>query len=274
MSCSLHSIELPKPKPVKVNGIEVPRAEISREAQYHPAEKPIDAWHEAARALVIRQLLLTEAKRIGIAAQPKTEAGRTETGDEALIRELFERQVVTPEPNEEACRRYYRNNSARFRSTAIYEAAHILVAADRRDAPAFSAAKAKAAGIASELRIFPEKFDMFASLHSDCPSGELHGNLGQITTGQTTPEFEKALHALEPGAISDPVESRYGFHIVRLDRKIEGKQIPFESIRERIADYLRESVARRATAQYIALLVSRAKIEGIEIAGAESHRVN
>lgn len=274
MSCSLHSIELPKPKTVRVNGVEVRRAEISREAQYHPAQKPIDAWHSAAKALVIRHLLLTEANRLAIAANPKTQDGRTETEDEALIRELFEQQVVTPDPDEAACLRYYQNNRSRFCSPAIFEAAHILIAADKRDARVFVAAKAKADGIARELRILPGKFDMLASLHSDCPSAELHGNLGQLTAGQTTPEFEKALLALAPGAISDPVESRYGVHIIRLDRKIEGRQIPFEAVRERIANYLRESVERRATAQYIALLISRAKIEGMEIAGAESHRVN
>ncbi len=66
MSCSLHSIELPKPRPIRVNGVEVPRAEISREAQYYPAQKPIDAWHSAAKALVIRHLLLSEARQLGM----------------------------------------------------------------------------------------------------------------------------------------------------------------------------------------------------------------
>jgi peptidyl-prolyl cis-trans isomerase C len=76
-------------------------------------------------------------------------------------------------------------------------------------------------------------------------------------------------------AISEvPVVSRYGVHIIRLHRKIEGKEVPFDLVKEKIADYLRESVTRRATAQYIARLVSRADIEGIAIAGAEAHRVN
>jgi peptidyl-prolyl cis-trans isomerase C len=61
---------------------------------------------------------------------------------------------------------------------------------------------------------------MLAALHSDCPSVERHGNLGQLTVGQTTPEFEHALTALTPGAISSVVESRYGLHIIRLDRKL------------------------------------------------------
>jgi peptidyl-prolyl cis-trans isomerase C len=70
------------------------------------------------------------------------------------------------------------------------------------------------------------------------------------------------------------VPTPYGVHIIRLDRKIQGRQLPFELVAERIADYLKESVSRRATAQYIARLVSRAMITGISIEGAEVHRVN
>lgn len=274
MSCSLHSIELPKPKPVRVNGIEVPRGEISREAQYHPAQKPIEAWQSAARALVIRQLLLSEAQRLEIAPEPLSVDGRTETENEALIRQLLEQQVTMPEPDEAVCRRYYQQNMPKFRSVTIYEAAHILVAADQRDALAYRVAQEKAEQIHAELRIYPEKFEILAALHSDCPSAEQNGNLGQLTAGQTTPEFEQALLSLAPRAISGPVQSRYGFHIIRLERKIEGKEVPFEAVYGRIAEYLRESVRRRASAQYIALLVSRAQIEGIELAGAMDHRVN
>lgn len=274
MSCSVHSIELAKPKPVKVDGKEIARAEISREAQYYPAQKPIDAWHSAAKALVVRNLLLSEACRLEVAANPKTEDGRTETEEEAKIRALIEQQVVTPEPDAAACLRYYERNRTRLCSATTYEAAHILIAASRRDAAAFDAAKAKASAISEEINIMPEKFDMLAALHSDCPSAEQHGNLGQLTLGQTTPEFESALAALTPGTISAPVESRYGLHIIQLDRKIEGKELPFDAVKERIADYLRECVQRRAAAQYIAILVSRAEIEGIDIAGAEAHRVN
>jgi peptidyl-prolyl cis-trans isomerase C len=274
MSCSLHSIELPKPKPIRINGEEIPRAEISREAQYYPAEKPVESWHSAAKALVVRHLLLSEAKRLGIMATPVTLDGRTEAGDEAMIRELIEREVVTPEPDEASCLRYYESNHSRFRAATIYEASHILISADKRDAVAYRTAEKKIEKITDELRLFPDKLGMLAEMHSDCPSAAQQGNLGQLTAGQTTPEFETALVALAPGAISDPVVSRYGFHIIRLDRKCEGKLIPFYAMRERIADYLREAVQRRAAAQYIALLISRAHIEGIDLAGSEAHRVN
>ena len=64
--------------------------------------------------------------------------------------------------------------------------------------------------------------------------------------------------------------TRYGFHVIRLDRKHAGRILPYEVVADRIADYLRDSVRRRADAQYIARLVTAARIEGIELAGADA----
>jgi peptidyl-prolyl cis-trans isomerase C len=266
----------PKAEVVSVNGIVIAHDAIAREIQNHPAPKPIMAWRSAARALVIRELLLQEAARIGLQPRPQTdEAGRRETNEEALLRQLMEMEIVTPEPNETVCRRYYQNNIGRFRTPDLYEASHILISARSDDAEAFAEAGRRAESILAELKLHPERFADLARVHSSCPSGKQGGNLGQLTTGQTTPEFEEALVRLAPGAVTDaPVASRYGFHIVRLERKIEGRVLPYELVAERIASYLKERVRRRATAQYIARLVSRAKITGIEIEGADAHRVN
>ena len=118
-------------------------------------------------------------------------------------------------------------------------------------------------------------FAALAQEHSACPSAAQGGNLGQITNGQTTPEFERALLGLAPGEISAaPVATRYGFHIIRLERRIDGRVLPYEAVAERIADYLRESVQRRANAQYVARLASAARIEGIELASAEALHVH
>ena len=81
--------------------------------------------------------------------------------------------------------------------------------------------------------------------------------------------------ALSPGQLGEaPIATRYGFHIIRLDRKHEGRMLPYELVADRIADYLRESVRRRADAQYIARLVTAAKIEGIELTSADALRVH
>jgi peptidyl-prolyl cis-trans isomerase C len=278
MTCVIHADEaLPRPKTVSVNGIVVPRDAIARETQHHPADKPILAWQAAARALVIRELLLQEARRLGVKTEPQADPqGRRETDEEALIRCLIEREVTTPEPDEATCRRYYEHNRMRFRSPALYEAAHILFPAREDDAGTFAAARAEAEAVIAQLRAHPEQFGELARLHSACPSAAQGGNLGQIGPGQTTAEFECALFALAAGAITEePVVTRYGLHVIRLDRKIEGRDLPFELVADRIADYLREAVRRRAGAQYIARLMSRAEITGIACEGAaEAHRVN
>ena len=276
-SCTVHT-QLPggKPVAVSVNGVAIARDAIVREMQHHAAAKPIAAWQQAARALVIRELLLQEARRLAVAPQPISDAeGRRETDEEAMMRGLIEREVMVPEPDDANCRRYYEKNCARFRSPDIYEASHILFAALPADAPAYAQAREDAVAVLAQLQARPELFAELAALHSRCPSGSQGGNLGQITTGQTTPEFEQALIALAPGALcAAPVATRYGFHVIWLDRKHDGRTLPFELVAERIADYLRESVKRRADAQYVARLVSAAQIQGIELADANDMRVH
>jgi peptidyl-prolyl cis-trans isomerase C len=276
-TCSAHAqIPAGKPATVSVNGVSIARDAIVREMQHHAAPKPIAAWQQAARALVIRELLMQRARHLGVAPEPVSDAdGRRETDDEAIMRVLVEREVTVPEPDDATCRRFYENNQSRFRSPDIYEASHILFAALPTNREAHAQAQADADAVLATLRENPDCFATLAQAYSRCPSAAQGGNLGQITAGQTTPEFEQALVALEPGELCEaPVATRYGFHLIRLDRKHEGRLLPYELVAERIADYLRDSVRRRADAQYVARLVSAAKIEGVDLAGADALRVH
>jgi peptidyl-prolyl cis-trans isomerase C len=276
MSCSLRDHALPKGSGVRVNGVAIPRDLIAGEVQHHPAATPVEAWQQAARSLVVRELLLQEARRLGLEADPAVdEDGRRETEEAALVRGLIEQEVVTPAPDEASCRRYYERNPNAFRSPAIYEASHILFAARRDDAQAYARAEEAARAARDAINRDPGCFAELARAHSACPSAAQGGNLGQITRGQTTPEFEQALFGLAVGAVSRaPVATRYGLHIIRLDRRTEARRLPFELVAGRIAGYLQESVRRRAAAQYIARLVSRADITGVVLEGADAHRVN
>lgn len=266
-SCSALPLPATPKTPIKVNGVVISRAMISREAQNHPAPTPVAAWKAAALALVLREALSQEVVRLGIEAEPAADgAGRRETESEARMRALVEREVAVPEPTETECRRYYERNPARFKAPDIYEAAHILFAARRDDAAAYEVARGQARAAIAELAAEPGLFDGIARRRSACPSGQVGGNLGQIVTGQTTPEFEAALVAMRAGSISaEPVETRYGVHVIRLDRKVEGCVLPYELMQERIATYLGEAVRHRAQAQYVARLLAEARIEGIEL---------
>ena len=270
--CSVRPAITGKQTPVSVNGVIISRAAISRETQNHPAAKPIEAWLAAARALVVRELLLQEAKRLAILPEPiEDDEGRCETDDEALVRMVIAREVVTPDADEAACQRYYEMNLRRFRSPDLYEARHILIAANPSDPTARQTARQRAEAITTALRNDPSAFADMALAGSACASGKTGGKLGQIGPGQTVPEFEKALATLQVGEISTaPIETRYGFHIVMLERRIDGRELPFDMVRARIAAWLGEKVRRTAIRQYIAILAGRAEITGITLDSSAS----
>jgi peptidyl-prolyl cis-trans isomerase C len=252
---------------VAVAGVAIPPARIMREMQHHRADTPHEAWQAAARALAVRELLLAEARRLGLKAEPRDDGeGRIETDEEALIRAVAESQIVAPEPDEASCRRYYERNLHRFRSAELCEASHILLPARPDDAPARALQREKAEALIARLAEEPSDFSRLAEVHSACPSRTSGGCLGQIKRGDTVPEFEAALAALRPGEIArQPVETRFGFHVVRLDRRIAGRQLPFELVGARIAAYLAERARRLATAQFLAVLGERFGVEGIDL---------
>jgi peptidyl-prolyl cis-trans isomerase C len=263
-----------RPDPITVNGVAIGRAAIAQEIQNHPASNAFDAWHDAARALVVRELLLQEARRLGLAPAPLEDAeGRRETDEEALIRALVEREVRVPEADDDTCRRFFERNPERFRAPDLYEASHILIAAPPGDAPARTAARALAGRIIATLGEAPGAFAELARAHSACPSAATGGNLGQIGPGQTVPEFERALASLPAGVVAPaPIETRYGVHVVRVERCIPGRALPFEAIRARIAAWLSETSRRGAIRQYIGELARRAEITGIDLAAPAAPR--
>ena len=234
-----------------------PRRDISREAQNHPAPTPIAAWTAAARALAVRELLLQEARRIVVDAEPLTDGeGRTETAEEASIRALVEREVSTPIPDEAACRRYYQQNLKRFRSADLYEAAHILIAARPGDRAAYAAARTEAEAVDGRLARRPRAVRRIGPGAFGMPlEGAVGGNLGQLSPGGHAPEFDAALGAIGPGEMTPaPVASRFGHHIIRLDRKIEGRQLPFEQVRNGSPTTWSTGQGITAIAQFVARL--------------------
>jgi peptidyl-prolyl cis-trans isomerase C len=224
---------------------------------------------------VVRELLLQEARRLGVVGTPESDGDHCETEDEATIRALVAREVTTPRPDEVACRRYYANNPARFRSADRYAVSHILVAADTRDPDGYARARETATILCRALQADPEAFAALARSHSDCPSAAQDGCLGQVTEDEVTPEFAAALRRLTPGTMTEePVATRYGFHVIHLKRRFAGTALPYEAVADRIADYLAARVERLALAQYVARLVRRATIEGVVLPEADAMRVN
>ncbi|QGZ37980.1 peptidyl-prolyl cis-trans isomerase C [Pseudoduganella flava] len=244
---------------IAVNGIDVTDAEIAAEMAHHAnAANPLK---QAVHEVVLRRVLLDEADRLGIVSGDASDDERIET--------LFACEVQVPEVDDLACRRYYDAHKAAFTRGELVEARHILFQVTP-EAP-LELLRETATLILEELRHRPERFEELAKRYSNCPSGAVGGSLGQLKRGDCVPEFDAVLFRLAAGELAGRlVETRFGLHIVQVQRRLEGTLLPFDSVREQVADTLRRESWQRALHQYLHVLVGRAKIEGVELEGAES----
>ncbi len=102
--------------PVIINDVEITDDAVFAEMQYHPASSAEEAQYKAALALTVRELLLQEAARLEIIAPDASSA--QEIQEDFIISRLLEQEVLTPEPDDIICQRYYDQNQKKFRDTA------------------------------------------------------------------------------------------------------------------------------------------------------------
>lgn len=252
---------------IVVNGESLPVSAIGTEAQNHPVPggSPRAAWERAAEALAVRTLLLQEAARRGIAAEPiEVGPGRYETEDEARIRALLDAVVEVVQPDEAAVRQEWQRDPSRFRSPPLWEVSHILCACDPDDRTASAIALDRARRICTEALADPASFARLAARESDCGSRSNGGALGQLGPGDTVPEFESALRRLGDGEVTaEPVATRHGYHVIRLDALAEGQVLPFDAVAPKIATAMEKAAWARAARDFVGALVASAKISGV-----------
>lgn len=226
---------------------------------------PVDTsdWPTPELAAV-RELLRQRAVATGVLAS-HAEGEAVSAG----IEQLLESEVKTPLPNEEECRRYYETHADEFRSGDLVFVRHILF--QITPGGRLDLIRAEAEQTLAQVVAGPEEFEACAFTLSNCPSGRQGGNLGQIGRGDTVPEFEQALFVDGSiGILPRLVKTRYGFHIVSIDRRVDGQLIPFEAVRQRISEQLTARVQEVALQQYVRLLAGKAELQGVDLAAAPS----
>jgi len=242
--------------PVYVGDTLIHEDDIAREMQHHPAEEVADAWHEAAKSLVIRELLLQQASHLKL---------DDIADEEDRIARLLELELEVPELGEEDCERFYAANPGRFRSPTIMAVSHILLAAAPEDVEERIRQEEAGRQLISALIDGRSRFSDLAKQYSACESRHQGGSLGQISKGQTVEEFERPVLSLQEGLSPELIESRYGWHIVRVDQRIDGEQLPYERVKPQIRQYLNESVTRRAFRQYLQVRAAETGVAGVDL---------
>lgn len=218
---------------------------------------------ETSEMAAARELLRQRAVALGLLADDEDD----EEAVGGAIEQLLAAEVRTPEPTEAECRRYYDGHPLDFRSADLAYARHILF----QVTPGVNVPlmRAKAEATLNTLLREPERFGEMARELSNCSSGAQDGNLGQLGRGDTVPEFDRVLfHPGNKGLLRDVVKTRFGFHIVAVDKVVLGERLPFEGAKEQVSRRLSAGVEERALRQYVSLLAGQAQVVGATLEAA------
>jgi peptidyl-prolyl cis-trans isomerase D len=144
-------------------------------------------------------------------------------------------------------RKYYQQNEARYGTPEERRASHILVKADKSaSADERAKAKAKAEALLAEVRKNPQSFADVARKNSDDPGSAANGgDLDFFAKGAMVKPFEEAAFSLQKNAISDIVESDFGYHIIQVTDARGGQKRSFEDVRPEIEALLRKQLAQQ-----------------------------
>jgi len=253
---------------LRVNDTTLAPAAIAREAALHAGAAEPEA--AARRTLAIRELLLQRAVELGLLEGRAAREGvafADRAAEDAAIARVLDAEVKTPAPSADECRRYFATHPEKFTSGDLVEARHILFAVT--PGTPVMALRDRAERELAALKADPAPFAERAQALSNCPSGQHGGNLGQFGRGEMVGEFDRAVFGTTTvGVLPTLVATRYGFHIVCVERRIPGRTLPFAEVEANVAQYLAARVEERALRQYVEVLAGRAALEGVDLVTA------
>jgi len=165
------------------------------------------------------------------------------------------------EPTEVDIRAHYEAHRLEYMRPEQAQARHILVKPHSESEEDRAVARSRLMEIRERILQRADFADM-AAAYSDCPSGrKTGGSLGWITRGTLIPEFERALFALPDGGLSDIIETPLGFHLISRTASEPPAPAEYETVREKIRDFLRHARRGEAIAAYVRELRKKAVIE-------------
>jgi peptidyl-prolyl cis-trans isomerase C len=178
------------------------------------------------------------------------------------IKELIDQQVTSKVViTEEESKAYYDKNPQRFKQPEQIKASHILI---KVDAKADEAKKAEARQRIEKVQQKLKDGGDFAALakeYSEGPSSAKGGDLGYFRHGQMVKPFEEAALALKPNEVSDVVETRFGYHLIKVyDNKPE-QTLAYADVKDKIIQRLKQEKIEKEAVQYVDKLKKDAKLE-------------
>lgn len=148
-------------------------------------------------------------------------------------------------PTEQDLRTFHEEQAANYRVEERRRASQILIAPDKSDEAAVSAAKARAEALVQRLRKGEAFARLAADFSQDAATAKQGGDLGWLDRGVLNKAVEDALFALQPGAVSEPVQAVDGFHILMLNEVQPAHSKGFEEVRGELERDYRKRTAEQ-----------------------------
>jgi peptidyl-prolyl cis-trans isomerase C len=205
--------------------------------------------------LIAVRLFALSGKKQGLDQTPEFKSVVENFTNQALARLSIEKAVENISASEEESKKFYDENPAQFTTPEEVRARHILLSDDVTSADKIST-------IQDELKK-GVSFDVLAVTYSTDPSAaQGGGDLGFFGKGQMVPEFETAAFALkEPGDISDPVQTAFGWHIIKLEEKKPSAVVPYDDVKPQILQYLANEKKAEKYREELEVLKKEYKVE-------------
>lgn len=218
-----------------------------------------------ARIGAIRQQFPNEDEFTKTLAEQKmsVEQLKTEARQEMAITKLIADEVtpkISVKPEEVTA--FYAQNPQHFQQGDRVRASHILISAAKdADAPTKAAARAKAEQVLKDLKGGKDFATVAKETSQDPGSAVSGGDLGYFQQGQMVGPFNDVAFTLKPGAMSEIVETDFGFHIIKVVDKQAGRVIPIDEARKQIEQFLQEQSREKETEAFVNGLKAKSKVE-------------
>jgi peptidyl-prolyl cis-trans isomerase C len=284
----------------RVNGQPIPRAEFERavrtvEARAGgpvPAERRSEIYRNILDQLVVYRLLAQEAgtRKVTVSdaeVEARIDQLRQQFPDEAAFAKALAEQKTTVDRLREDARNdmvvtkmlesavgsevgvsdqeiaaFYEQNQEQFREAESVKASHIMIRAEQQaDEATRKQARERAESLLQQVRQGAD-FAALAKEHSQDPGSAADGgDLGFFPRGQMVPAFDAAAFTLEPGQVSEVVETPFGFHIIKVAERRPDRQVSLAEVRNDIVEFLSAQQKQGKAESFIEQLKAKSKIE-------------
>jgi peptidyl-prolyl cis-trans isomerase C len=222
-----------------IAGREIKESDLQAVIMKYPAErreyfKTVEAKKQLLEQMVSFELINMLGKELNIDSTEEYRENVKQAEKDILTQLTINKLLLEVTVTDEDALDYYNNNKNVFTQQPTVTAKHILVDS-----------KELCDKIKSEIDSNEITFEEAAVKYSTCPSKEQGGNLGAFGRGMMVPEFEEAAFNLEIGVVSDSVQTQFGYHLIKVEEKNEGKEMLFDEVKDQIVNTLLQEMQQR-----------------------------